>query len=52
MNLTLAWLVDRGTLVTASWLLPSSAVNLSPSTLLARKPMWPSAPKSSWPPQS
>src|SRR5215217_4271146 len=52
MNLTLALLVARGTLITASWLLPSSAVNLPSWTLLARKPMWPSEPKSSWPPQS
>ena len=52
MNLTLAWLGRRGTVITRSWLLPSSAVNLPPSTLLARNPMWPSEPKSSWPPQS
>ena len=47
MNLTLAMSTPRGTFMTWSWLLPSSAVNLPPSTLLARKPMWPSEPKSS-----
>ena len=52
MNLTLAMSTPRGTFMTWSWLLPSSAVNLPPSTLLARKPMWPSEPKSSWWPQS
>ncbi len=52
MNLTLAMFTSRGTFITASWLLPSSAVNLPPWTLLARKPMCPSEPKSSWWPQS
>jgi hypothetical protein len=50
MNLTLAMFTSRGTFMTWSWLLPSSAVNLPPWTLLARKPMCPSDPKSSpWP---
>ena len=50
MNLTLAMFTSRGTFMTWSWLLPSSAVNLPSWTLLARKPMCPSEPKSSpWP---
>ena len=42
----------RGTSLTWSLLLPSSAVNLPFWTSLSRNPMWPSAPKSFWPPQS
>ena len=50
MNLTFAMFTLRGTFITGSWLLPSSAVKPPSLTLLARKPMWPSEPKSSpWP---
>ncbi len=41
-----------GPRLTWSALLPSSAVNLPSLTVLSRNPMWPSAPKSFWPPQS
>ena len=52
MNLMFALPIERSVLVTASALLPSSALNLPPWTVLSRNPMCPSEPKSSCPPQS